>query len=366
MDTSRRKFPYNILKLISSDEIIKVKNYDNGQVCLDGILVCGTSDERKMFHLPYWSNRIHSGKDFFVLDVRGTLKPTLTPARNPPDTSIGFDRDASWKKLQFFADQARGRLWEKIAQHYEGESNCEVFWQLAMIHDARIPYMRTNKIWRLLSVPLLRNGNLMEWRGISSLGKLRVVEDGKSFKLITHDDAQVCAYDMLMRWNRNRFGIYINTMLNNLVVGMSTVVLKDEELYLDIREPIYPDKSPWEYKLGNGAIALPFSGLPDDILSVELPFLNANRDHELVNIALEAKYSKELSEIQQFARLAVYRLSDSITDLFSYLEQLPDDNKSYSMCLLGHQYQTLDWSQYLEKVLSALQRVDEKTWLCSS
>src|SRR5262249_45583533 len=82
---------------------------------VDGVLVYGEPGRRRRcLRLGHQSNRITLGHSSFVLDARGTLKPTLTPARTVPDRNL--DRDVRWRRLQDVAPRALGRLWEKVTE----------------------------------------------------------------------------------------------------------------------------------------------------------------------------------------------------------------------------------------------------------
>jgi hypothetical protein len=134
-------------------------------------------------------------------------------------------------------------------------------------------------------------------------------------------------------------------LIKDVVIGLSTVVSQSNEIYLDIIEPTTTDQSLLEFRLLHGEIALPYKGFPRDVLAVQLPFSNVNRDHPLVKEAIGAKYLKELSDLDLFAQWAVGDLGN-ISDLVSFLKMLPTDGKGYFMRLLGHQYSKVDWSRF--------------------
>ena len=73
--------------------------YQEGATCMDGILVSGgierCEDEESML-LARYSNIIRLPENF-ILDIRGDIKPELTPARRPPDSA---DRSPRWSFIQ--------------------------------------------------------------------------------------------------------------------------------------------------------------------------------------------------------------------------------------------------------------------------
>ena len=249
-----------------------VKDWETPQqICMDGILVCGDFGRQvHLYNVTHYSTGFYLGKDCFILAVRGLLKPPLKAARcplNQTNSQINY----SWDRLRYLAGLAHGRLWEKVALSFNGDSNFEVFWQLVAIHQAEILYMRSGKIWSHISVPVALNGEEIEWRKISSLGKLSVIQNADSFKLITHDGAEIKSYDTIDQWNSSH-GPSINRLIKDVVLSMSTVVLDNSQIFLEIREPIFPDRSPEDFKLISAPISLPYAGSLRDTLSVQLPF----------------------------------------------------------------------------------------------
>jgi hypothetical protein len=83
---------------------------ENNATCIDGILVCGEPGRTQGDHLlTTYSNVIGLG-DPFVLDIRGPIKPTLTPARRPPDVRGIRRGDASWSRIQRYVELAHAKL----------------------------------------------------------------------------------------------------------------------------------------------------------------------------------------------------------------------------------------------------------------
>jgi hypothetical protein len=198
--------------------------------------------------------------------------------------------------------------------------------------------MRSGQIWSLVSVPVTSDGRNVEWRKISSLGKIRVVQDAKSFELITQNDEQIQSYDKIDQWKWQS-----DWLIKQVVIGMSTVVLNDPEIFLEIRDPVTPDRSPGEFKLIHGPNLLPYAGFPKNTLAVQLPFSNANRSHPIVNEAIDKIYTKEQSEFNIFAMLALRLLSENIPNLVGILKDLPFKGTAYNY--LGHRYLDVDWEQ---------------------
>lgn len=315
-------------------------------VCLDGILVCGRPGrQRDCGPLGERTNNfVLLGCDEFVLDVRGPLKPPLTPSRVP--ATEPWARHPLWARLNHLANLAHGKLWEQVARRVDAVSNPELFWQLAVINGAWIPWMRAGAIWELLSVPIRRGVDTVTWCAISSLGVLHATELEGQTCLRTEAGATAGLHDHLLEWaSENDRQNQTIPCITATIVGMCTVVVRDGSPLLQVREPDNPDVAPFEYQLTSGPVLmtklLPYAGQLSDFLSVELPLRTANRAHPLCKLAHDTKYAQQHSEIEQFAGVAVRDLSNR--EIVSHIES-PDVPINDSLRYLGHLYRRVDWT----------------------
>jgi hypothetical protein len=309
------------------NEIDKYALMRENQICLDGILVAGDPGRQGkpiLFNVTHYPSPIGLGRARFVLDIRGQIKPPLTPARNPPQSARDFLRsEPRWSYIQSLASQAKGRLLERIAQQLTTGLEGETFWQLALINDgygSGIHWMRAGAIWSLVSVPVLDEDGNVEWRKISALGTLgatAIKQEGKTetFQLISSDGKRLGSYDGLSQWLVKQYEDNLHWDLNSLVACMSTVIIKDGQALLDIRHPLEPETSPrlrvLSEVLSDSVYALPYGDGASQFFSVHMaaPLRTANRNHPLVNEALSVRYLEQKSELQEFAAAAVLCLS---------------------------------------------------------
>lgn len=300
------------------------------QICMDGILVSGhpgrdDQEGRRRNTIGYAGPHIEMGRAVYILDIRGDIKPQLTPARTVPEDRSAF-REISprWGYISLLSNKAHGRLWERVAEQLEHGLSPQTFWQLAVIyseHTTNIVWMRAGAIWSLVSLPILYDDGRHEWKSFSSLGVLKPISSGeettkrgeKHFsQLVSTDGWQIGPYDQLTEWrasNQDR----VDWDLRYIAASMSTVVIEGGEAKLEFRAPSQPDMPPWEFVFSDSfslILALPYSGEIKDYCSVHLPCRNINRYHPLVSEALRAKYLEQPSALQEFASRAVYFLSD--------------------------------------------------------
>ncbi len=344
--------------LVTGDTKI-IANYasDDGRTCMDGILVCGGGGFNKkepLFYISTYPNAISLGNDPSLLDVRGTLKPPLTPARfPPPGRGLFNEHGPRWSHLQFLANLARGRLWEKIAEQMGGEQlDSDTFLQLAAIYRMIIPWMRAEKIWSWLSVPLSDQQGRVTWSKTSELDTLYLSTEDKGFELSTKNGKVIAVPEQLKHWAAKYHGDNYSHDLKWLVFSMSTITQEDGKPCLVFREPTDPEKAPYEYALGNSAsgnppFLLPYIGKFAQALTAVMPVMTGNRNHALAFQALEHKYDDPDSEIGQFAISAISTLSlpENCPSLADPLQRV-----TWGLRHLGYLYRKVDWSQYTKEL----------------
>lgn len=329
-----------------------------GQTSLDGILVSGkqrrTAWRRKRGGPvpPYAENLTKMGRAYFALDVRGEIKPPLTPARRPAPGPNNITHP-EWLRILKLANLAHGRLWEQVAEELREPEDADVFWQLLTLYDADLrataSWMRAGAIWSTVSVPVLYPGERREWRRISSLNHVRPEpsDDDWGTPLLTADDGRVAAPESVARWWRRDQNVVADEPypgrrgpneewderpLQSVILSMSTLVLEEEEVRAELREPTEPDRAPWQhafqFELGDPGpgmtYVLPYAGGLSGTLCAQSFVSSANREHPLVQEALRSQYEAEKSDVGHFAEEAVYAFSD---DLWSerVLEEWPVD-----------------------------------------
>lgn len=209
-----KKPPYGPhLKLLNAEKTGEDYHHDKGQTCQDGILVCGTpgrtndAEDRYRLRGSWRGNVINLGKDYFVLDVRGALKPPLTPARVPPARLNWASDDPRWGQLKTLASLAHGRLWQQVAQRLEGAVDGATLWQLLSIHSANVCWMPAGAIWLHVRIPLVRDGDSVTWQKFATINSLQAVDEDDSFALLTEDGDRVGFPDEMSQWiDENRSG----------------------------------------------------------------------------------------------------------------------------------------------------------------
>ncbi len=321
-------------------------------VCIDGILLAGPPARPKFYnqvrHRLGWRNsNVYSHSA--LLDVRGELKPEMTPARIPVDSSI-IDLPVGWKRLQNLAHVAEGRLWSIVADMLNKGLTHEEFWKLGTVYHTSfsdIPYMN---LWENVAILSKGANNHYEWIKISELGKLYLTADSQGVRLMTHDGKIVTPNKALEDWEKE--GNECTSMLwrmTALVLLMCSATVANGAVTL---MPTYPDNasdilSSYTLTSGLGVIGLllPFVGEASKALTLQTHFPISNRNHSLSKIYLESKYLKTKTDIQKFAEGFVPGIADSV----SLKDKGPSiDKPGYWHKRIAHRYFSVNWSKYME------------------
>lgn len=259
-------------------------NYDgsrSGPVSLDGIFVGGRGGREdiaprghrliEQIHSAE-SPVVHSNNFVSALDVRGAIKPPLTPARVPARMGNRFSNDGpKWGHIQKAVRQAEGILWEQVAKEMNAVDNPELFWQLGLIYcDSRIrfTYMNAQACWTYLALPVLDETGSPEWVAISCLGKVFPTaipypedEDERemwrlhTYCFFTGGGKKVATYDGLTQWGPYDINHdadaqpapgWINHTLTTTVLCLSTLLVEAGKVVLQAQLPNAPNDVSYE------------------------------------------------------------------------------------------------------------------------
>ncbi|MFZ2655584.1 MAG: hypothetical protein WAX69_11700 [Victivallales bacterium] len=324
--------------------------YNDSKSCIDGILVCGEPgrDRSEVPRLGWHANQIHLGRDRFVLDIRGAIKPRLTPARHPPKFS-GFELDFSWRYIQRLADRAQGRLWEKILAKVSGIDNAETLLQLLTLHGVQPAKFKAHTIWANLFFPILGCSLSSEWRLLKDVGALCFDRQVEKDRLMLTGNATIEGYEKLTRWKDNNKHIIVNYLLHNVVISMGTLNILNGKPVLEFREPCNSEDIPWERIIrkhfSSWYYCIPYALQLKNALSVEGAVQTVNMNHSLVKLVRDSENVENKNELQNFANAVVCCLSNPDTFKFmsdpNYILNSGDRWRKY----IGHLYMALDWKQ---------------------
>lgn len=367
------------------------KSYTAGHICMDGIVVSGALRTATGWGKipPGGDIGPHLGRAYFTLDVRGNIKPPLTPARTPDRGDTGeppvFGRalgdHPDWLRVRKLANLAGGRLWEQVAERCAGKP--DLFWQLAAIYQvihtsgSSLLWMRAEHIWSILRYPILASHGNIEWFRPSDIGSLfphfpveeEYIDLDERPWLDTRDGRPIKAPASVERWLKHEYTLFDGenvehrsdpgwdeyTFLEPLL-ALSTLTLEKGWPVVELREPTDPNLIPGEHLLltllddentGSVPLIMSYSGDLRDFLAVEFVRQSINRDHPIVQLAIAAQYKERLTEIERFAESLVRHATDmsNFYDAVARAYPTAQDSLRY----LGAMFRAVDWGNVAEE-----------------
>jgi hypothetical protein len=322
-----------------------------GALCIDGILVAGEPGRQKdCGFLGHRGNPLDRNDPVaYLLDVRGGLKPPLTPARTPPE-NLHWSEPGEWRRLRRLDELAQGRLWEKVAEALPGENYAETLWQLALAYRAGIPYMRMGSIWSSIAAPVCGLDGEVLWKRLSSLGPIEMESAGWP-KLTDLNGATIGVHPGLCQWSSRRRDDSLEKPIDQIVssvLAMCTVVGADGRITLELREPNEPNVAGQEHVIQDRfdwRRLLPYEGTLRGVVSAALPFQTANLAHPLSQLALGAQFNEHPSDIERLATRVVWLQPNDLLTESDVVERFSEWYRN-----LGHLYRAVNWSAVSEQL----------------
>ncbi|MDD2760291.1 MAG: hypothetical protein PHH11_08350 [Methylomonas sp.] len=350
------------LSLVYKNKTFELGYKEQSQISIDGILLCGTAgrpqwqhDLEVQMHLGHRPTHIECNP--YSLDVRGNLKPEITPAREPVDQIGGIHRLQKWKALNTIVHKSAGRIWLKLINEYfpKGLSS-ETFWRLLVVHDGEIVYIPLNSLWKNVSIPLCIEEKT-DWIKISEVPALTLSDDHENWRFKTTDNQKIEFPPSIIEWEKR--GVdnpTLQSQINIFVLSCCCISLDNDQLVLNV---IRPDND--QLMAASRAITgemmyiqtLPYQGILNDLITAQAPVKTANYVHALVKECLKASCNDPLSE---FANTFVRCIVDSIC---SKNQAINLDTPDRWMKISAHKYFAINWSKYQEPQL----KPPYKIWL---
>ena len=322
-------------------------------LCMDGILIIGVPGREgdKWGKLGCRYSSITLG-DPFVLDIRGPLKPTLSPARLPPkDDFGGRDQDESWNRIQHLADLAHSRLWEKVAAFLSEGLAPDTYWKLVHLHDADTHLMDAKQIWEHIVLPTMDSEGKVVYRPLKDIGSVQFVkvdlEDDKNEIQYQFDGGHITFGEDIKDWtSRNSWQ---NWRLRELILRFSEVTIEDGNVVFRIIPPEQLQESSIERNGFGDHIEfiwdVHFANDLQNVIAAECELTVANRLNPLVRIARNRYYEKgdKLNDFNSFCASVVWCLTYP-KNLKKILAREVTDGRQFRR--LGLLYKSLNWDEF--------------------
>ena len=315
--------------------------------CADGILIAGEPGRPSQYReiglrLGHRNSHIYSNA-IALIDVRGELKPELTPARTPPD-HVSYNLPPGWQRLQDTFKRALGLLWEQMAIYLKRGLDPEVFWKLCTIRNVPILWISHGTLWDILPVYISSIGGKGCWRLIRDLGDLSVSGNVEKFVLRDREGNIIGPSESLIKWESEGEGSSgLAWQMNRIVHLMCSLDVRNGSVVLNPAPPQCASTCLASYQSNpiHRLSIVEYSGVARDALFVQTPYPSANRNHTLTVIYHESQYAKEPTDIQTFARSFVPWIAQFLSKSVS-IKSKPN----YWQKRVGHLFFSVQWNKY--------------------
>lgn len=331
-----------------------------GQICVDGILVAGVFgrdnlNPRRNFS---YSNPIHTWMHSLIMDIRGSLKPPLTPQRTVPEHTLHFIEDnTKWSKIQRFANIAMGRIWEQAFQRSTSFINHETAWILSAIYGGFVPvmlWMRAKVVWEYLAIPVIDEKHKCNWVRISELDPLEAYHVPNSgtaprhfvannFGLRVASSGRQLSLNSLIEFANTNMIVNQQVFISFIVALMSTLVIRNEKVVFEMRRPRVPDLILGDSIIDDIVDMLICIDYEEDLieyLSIHSDLECVNRRHPVARHVLKSRRNGTITEKDVFF-IDVLRLVSSHRTLDGF--EASNTRVRRWLKVLGCKYRELDW-----------------------
>lgn len=319
-------------------------------VCIDGILVCGYPgrseySELEMFGLGRMNPQVHLEHPF-TIDIRGNIKPEITPARKPTESHFDNHNRPGWRRIQSLLDKGGGKMWKEVLELTNKGLSAETFWQLLFIyggaHNYSILDIESASIIKHLQLPIAEG----KWIKLSDIRSFNFnkteirIKDFSNMEYITSfsEEIEMWANCDVNKWENQG-------LLISILKSVSELRFNEIEPTYFIRG-IFDEKEISSYYKLFWARAIPFVGIgPSYIASIKHP-RTVNSLNNLVQLALKAETLIHKNDVETFASRFVNSISHYISDQISKEKDIEIDFFTNIFKYEAILYTSIDWTKY--------------------
>jgi len=260
-----------------------VKTYEGSQISIDGILLCGAASRPDM---RFGHRATHIFGSPHSLDVRGILKPEITPAREPAEHHGFIFRPPKWRALSHIVAQASGKIWAELLNDFFPKGfDSETFWKLLVVYGADARDISLDYMWHHLSIPLIKEET--NWVKLSSITRLAFQRSYEGWHLETLDNQKVSLPLDLSEWEKSgNDHPNMTDQINSVIVALSTLRIENGRIIFDLSAPHDEQATASSlriYTAGHSLSAIPYLGKIKDVITAQSPIRTANRSHSLTS-----------------------------------------------------------------------------------
>lgn len=309
-------------------------------ISCDGIAIAGVSDrkDRSSLRKEIMSDTfLGISGGVYTLDIRGDLKPDLTPARTPVEMLP--NSPSNWMRIKRVLARAVSSLWENILTECT-LSDMPAIWSYLCIYEFpfRIPFtteMISKKVLEEKMALPIKGGKWLPLHEIDAF-----IHGDDSITLITKDGARLPVFfgPDILHWLDDTSSYNLMEFAKVILYRTAKLSISDSgkgRLLLDHA----PSESPIMYHLKSEV--LEFIGVDSSFILSLTPHLIYNENAPIVKIAAKVWGVKDKNPFEQFAdTFCEYLFDYFIYELEDSKDAFKDNGRHFHYC--GALYKALN------------------------
>lgn len=327
------------------------RGMDSGHsVCLDGILVCGhpgrAEDSKEVERMLGYRQARVSCEHPFTIDVRGSIKPELNPAREPLDDGGFLNIPIGWKQLQNLISIGSGILWNQILSQTEKGLTPDVFWKLLVIYDGSPFYINCNSLLKNLHLPVEGKS----WVKLSTIVSFSVYDEAISVTDLTGKVYSIHFSEEIISLSKTPInGINLNQWLSDLLISLGKFNSKSNNDLFLLRDSFGDDEILNDNFINREmsfVSFIPFQGIGNDYITTTKHINIANSENPFAKLISNSKFVRTKSEIQEFADSLIFNICYLIQESAKDKKPFTLNVKSRPLKFTSILFLNIDWTKY--------------------
>ena len=322
-------------------------------VSIDGIYVGGdpgrTKYKKDVGHRLGSSNSGIHPRGICLIDIRGEIKPEITPSRRIPDYGF-YNSTPKWENIKYLVYKAESRILDKLLEQLAlGLSPIELL-KITSIYHFWLPYASFNYIYNYLKIPIEVSVDDIEWLNFNQVDELELTKNKNNF-LFKHQNRRIALPNELIKWEKEvNDKEWILWNINCAVLATCRLFFSGKKFLFKpqkCKDNEIPKHNFIDKTIGISGCLIDFDKNLDNIIAIDECFPIGNKNHPLSKMYFESLYISNKTDIQEFASAFVPCIIDLVS-LKDEKNNLDNPNRWAKYC--AHKYFEVDWQRYSDNL----------------
>ena len=279
----------------------------------------------------------------------GSLKPEITPARQPPER-IGVRDEPSWSRVNDLLEEAHAAAWKWVLECMGNGLVPDEFWKLSLLHQVPVYLLDADTLWQHMQLPVLKNCDTeCDWVHLSEVASVEPViyggEKNKQRGFELPGRGRIGFPEFLSEWWSDRSADHD---LVQLVLRFCHVDVKENAVRFSIEQNQSAGSSNRERGISEEFEYLPllrYVGNASNLLSVQAPIESVNRQHPIVRYVqgVQDVKRRDRSDFEKYCVSVMWLLSNE-ESLSALGQDSVEKGRPYKR--VGTIFRAIDWSQH--------------------